>query len=275
MQTNELATKLLIVLLRDGLEQRERHLVPDDRCRLEQPLVLGQEPIDPSCQDGLNGGRDLNRPERFHQAMGSAFADQGLGLHQGPHALLEEEGIALGPLDEKLLERLECAVGTQEGLEEVLSALGAQRVKPELRVVGLAAPQVLVFGAVVDEQEKPGGGQALDEAIQEDLGLGVDPVQVLEEQYERLDLALPEQQTLHGVVVVAADPTRYLWSVSIYVPYPEALAHCCADSTLVPSPHSFNVVISCHGALLAIIDCTFVAQRAGSRARRGDVSPYL
>ena len=58
---------------------------------------------------------------------------------------------------------------------------------------------MLVLGAVVDEQEEPGGGQALDEAIQEDLGLDVDPVQVVEEQHERLDVALPEQQTLHGV----------------------------------------------------------------------------
>src|SRR6266852_7398005 len=117
--------------------------------------------------------------------MGSAFADQGLGLHQGPHALLQEEGVALGLLDEKLLERLEPAVGTQEGLEEVLSALGAQRVKPELRVVGLAPPAVLVLGAVVDEQEEPGGGQALDEAIQEDLGLGVDRLRVPPDRRDR------------------------------------------------------------------------------------------
>ena len=45
-QNREPALKLLIVLLRDGLEQRERHLVPDDRGRLEKPLVLGREPVD-------------------------------------------------------------------------------------------------------------------------------------------------------------------------------------------------------------------------------------
>ena len=74
-----------------------------------------------------------------------------------------------------------------------------KRVDAELAVVGLAAPLVLVFGAVVDEQQQPGRRQALDEAIEQRLGLGVDPVQVLDEQQERLDLALPEQQALHGV----------------------------------------------------------------------------
>jgi hypothetical protein len=100
---------------------------------------------------------------------------------------------------EKLLERLERAVGTQEGLEKVLGALGAQGVKPELGVVGLAPPAVPVLGPVVDEQEHLGGGQTLDEGIEEDLGFGVDPMQVLNEQHERLDLALPEQQVLDGV----------------------------------------------------------------------------
>ncbi len=31
------------------------------------------------------------------------------------------------------------------------------------------------------------------------MGLGVDPVEILKDDEERLDLALPEQETLHGV----------------------------------------------------------------------------
>jgi len=45
---------------------------------------------------------------------------------------------------------------------------------------------VPVLRPVVDEQQQPGRRQALDEAIQQRLGLGVDPVQVLDEQQERL-----------------------------------------------------------------------------------------
>ena len=37
----------------------------------------------------------------LRQAIGPRLADQHLRLHQGPHALLQEEGIALGALDQE------------------------------------------------------------------------------------------------------------------------------------------------------------------------------
>ena len=55
---------------------------------------------------------------------------------------------------------------------------------------------MLVLGPVVDEEQEAGRGQALDEAVEQRLGLGVDPVEVLEDHEQRLDLALPEQQPL-------------------------------------------------------------------------------
>ncbi len=58
---------------------------------------------------------------------------------------------------------------------------------------------MLVLGPVVDEQQEPGRRQALDQAVEQRLGLGVDPVEVLEDHEERLDLALPEQEPLDGV----------------------------------------------------------------------------
>ena len=56
-------------------------------------------------------------------------------------------------------------------------------------------------------------------------------------------------------------------SASRYVP-PEEVCHSTAGSTLVPSPHSLNVVTSCHGSFEAIMWAMFVDQRAGSRASR-------
>ena len=56
-----------------------------------------------------------------------------------------------------------------------------------------------VLGAVVDEEQEARRGQALDEAIEEGLGLAVDPVQVLEDHHQRLDLALVQQQALDRV----------------------------------------------------------------------------
>ena len=47
------------------------------------------------------------------------------------------------------------------------------------------------------------------------------------------------------------------------------MAHSVADSTEVPSPHSFHVVTSCQRLPEATIAATLLAKRAGSRTRRG------
>ena len=60
--------------------------------------------------------------ERPRQAIGAALARQGPGLDQRPHALLQEERVALGPRDQQALERLEAGVGPEQRAEE-LSAL--------------------------------------------------------------------------------------------------------------------------------------------------------
>ena len=87
----------------------------------------------------------------------------------------------------------------QQRLEEFLGAHGRQRIEPQLRVVGLAAPAVLVLRAVVDQEQEPRRRQTLDQAVQEGLGLGIDPVQVLEDQQQRLHLAFAQQHALERV----------------------------------------------------------------------------
>ena len=54
----------------------------------------------------------------------------------------------------------------QECDEEDVSAGGGQRVEPELGVVGLCTPAVLVLRAVIDQQEDTGGGQAVEQTVQ-------------------------------------------------------------------------------------------------------------
>ena len=49
---------------------------------------------------------------------------------------------------------------------------------------------MLILRTVIHEQHHPGGRQAVNETIEERLGLGVDPVEVFEHQQQRLDLAL-------------------------------------------------------------------------------------
>ena len=65
--------------------------------------------------------------------------------------------------------------------------------------MGLAPPRVLELRTEIDQEEHGYRGQALDQIVQKGLGLGVDPVQVLEHQAERLDPALPDDELLDSV----------------------------------------------------------------------------
>jgi hypothetical protein len=53
-----------------------------------------------------------------------------------------------------------------------------------------------VLGAIVHEKKHSGGGHALDQTVQEGLRLAIDPVKVLEDDEQRLDLALAQEETL-------------------------------------------------------------------------------
>jgi hypothetical protein len=50
---------------------------------------------------------------------------------------------------------------------------------------------MVIFGTVIDEEHDAGRRQAVNQAVQEHLGLSVDPVQVLYHQEQGLDLARP------------------------------------------------------------------------------------
>ena len=186
LEARQLGAHLVLRRVGDGQEQRHGHVLADDRGRLEQSLGLGRQAVDARGQDGLHGGGDLQVLDGPGEPVGAALAGQGRRLHQGPHTLLEEERIGFRPLDQELLERAEGHVRAEERIEQLVGALGRQGIDPELAVVGLAAPGVLVLGAVVDEEQEARRGQAVDEAIEQGLGLAVDPVQVLEDHHQRL-----------------------------------------------------------------------------------------
>src|SRR5262249_45574566 len=143
--------------------------------------------------------RHLNARQRLRQPIGARLAYKYPGLHQRAYALLQEEGVALGAGDEQPFQWLQTGIIPQQGLEELVSARWRQWVQPQLRVVGLAAPGVLVLGAIVDQQQETSRGQALDQAIEQRLGLGINPVQVFKHQQQRLLLAFAQQHALQGV----------------------------------------------------------------------------
>ena len=199
LQVRQPAVQGLFGQLRNGLEQGKGHLRANDGGRLEEAFLLRRQPVDARRQYRLHGGRHLDGGEGLCQTVGAWHTNQHARLDQGAHALLQEEGIPLRTRDQEAFERLQAGVVPQQGLEECLGTRRGERVEPHLRIVRLTAPAVLVLRAVVDQQQEADRGQALDQAIQQGLGLGIDPVQVFKDQQQRLLLTLTQQQTLEGV----------------------------------------------------------------------------
>ena len=194
LQKRELAAHALLRLIGDGVEQDERDVLSDNGGRLQQLLLRRWEPVDPGGQDGLDRGRNMNSVEGVSEAIGPALSDKGLRFHEGPHALFQKERVAIRPLDEQGPQRGQLGVGAQQRLQEILGPFAQKRVDAELRVVGAVAPGVLVLGAIGDEEQETGGGEAVDQAVEPRLGLGINPVQILEDHEQRLDLALAEDE---------------------------------------------------------------------------------
>src|SRR6267142_366143 len=86
------------------LEQSERHVFADHGGSLEEALLLWRKPVDPAGQQRLDGRRHVDNLWVLDQTVRTTLAGKGPDLHQGADALLEEEWIALGPLDEEALE---------------------------------------------------------------------------------------------------------------------------------------------------------------------------
>ena len=179
--------------LANGLQQGEGHLRADDCCGLEQVLVLGREPVDARGQHRLHRRLHLDGGHGLRQAIGTRLADERPGFHQRPHTLLQKEGIALSASNQQLGERYQARVVPYKGLQEFIGTGGWQRIKPQLRVGGFTAPGVLILRPVVDQEQEPGGRQALDQAVEQGLGFGIDPVQILKHQQQRLHLAFAQQ----------------------------------------------------------------------------------
>jgi hypothetical protein len=124
--------------------------------------------------------------------IGPWFSHEPLCLYQRADTLLQKQGIPLGVLDQAFSQRRKAGVLSQEGRQEFVSMRGGQRVEPQLYVVGLAPPGVLVLRAIRHEEEEPRRREALDQALQHGLRLCVDPVEVFDYQKQGL-LGLSEE----------------------------------------------------------------------------------
>src|SRR5262245_45818611 len=185
--------------LADCLQEPKGHVLADDRGGLQEPLILGRETIDTRGQDRLGRGGDLKNLRCLGQTIGGPLTRQDLRLHQSPHTLLKEERVPFRPLDQQALEGLEPRIAPEKGLQQLTGAFGGQGVDAELPVVRLSAPAVLILGPVVDEQQQTCRWQTFHKVVEQRLGLGIDPVEILEQDQERLYLALAQEQSLDAI----------------------------------------------------------------------------
>ena len=79
-----------------------------------------------------------------------------------------------------------------------------QGVQPQLRVVGFISPAMPVIQPVVDQQEQVRRRQALAQALEQRLRLGIQPVQILADQQQGLYLTLAQQHPLEREECVLA-----------------------------------------------------------------------
>ena len=133
------------------------------------------------------------------QAVGAARAGQHARVHQNAHALLQEQRIARARLEQPLPELAQIRRIAEQDREELFGAGRLERVDAQLRIMRPAAPAVPVVGSVVHEQQHATGGQAFDQAVEQRLGLAVEPVQIFEHHGKRLALALAHEQRLDAV----------------------------------------------------------------------------
>jgi hypothetical protein len=122
---------------------------------LKQPFGLWGEAVDARGQDGPDGGGHCQLLDGPGKPIGAAPALERARLDKGPHTLLKKEGIGIRPLDQEPLKRGERCLKPKERIEQLVGALGRQGIDPELAIVGLAAPAVAVFRAVVEEEQEP------------------------------------------------------------------------------------------------------------------------
>src|SRR5882724_9072630 len=199
LEAGQTTPEVGFILLGDRLKQRERHVMADDGGRLEQTLLLDGQPVDARGQNRVDAGRDLDGLDGLDEAIRAGLADERLRLHKGSDALLEEERVPFRPFDQYVFELVERGIGAEQNMEKLLRTSRRQRLHASLGVVRLVAPPMLVLRAVVDEEQKTSTRQPLHEAIQHGLALGVDPVEILDHDHERLHAALSEQEMPHAV----------------------------------------------------------------------------
>ena len=111
------------------------------------------------------------------------------GLDQGSGELFGEEGIAAGLAQQAGADVGEGSVAAEQLVEERLALGAAEGLQCDRLVAAAAHPVGLVLGAEVREHEGASAVGRGDQLREERIAVGIDPVQIVEEQNRRRLLA--------------------------------------------------------------------------------------
>ena len=107
LEVRESAMQCRLGHLGNRLQQGQRDLRTNDGGGLEEALRLGGQAVNACCQHRLHRGWHLDGGQRLFQTIGARRADQHARFDQGPHALLQEERVPLGALNQQPFQGLQ------------------------------------------------------------------------------------------------------------------------------------------------------------------------
>ena len=187
----------------DATEQPEWKFAPDDGRGLKQVFLLAAEQVDTAGQHALHRVGNAQVVQGRGERHAAQPVRQDALVEQGADHLFDEERRALGLVQDEALERVEGDGRAdripEQRVDQFPRVVHAQGVQPELAVVGLAAPVVAVARPVVGQQHDRGGRHAVGQRVEERLRLGVQPLQILEDQQQRAIAALAQQEPFDRV----------------------------------------------------------------------------
>src|SRR5262249_46774201 len=149
---------------------------------------------DARSQHGLHSGWHLYVFWIPLQAIGATPPAEYSSLDESADTLLDEERIAFSPGNQKLLEPKQLPVRAQQRSKHRMDAFIRQRLEPQLLIVALASPSLLIFRTIAASEQDTCGWTSFDKAMEQRLCDGIVRLEVIEGHKQRLILALPNEQ---------------------------------------------------------------------------------
>ncbi len=169
---------------RGPLQQPQRELAPDHRGRLDRPLrILGQT-IEPRHDHALHRVGDIHVRDRPREDVVAILPSDRAGLDERLRDLLHVEGVPLRLAEDELLELRWEPARPDDRLGDLRRLTLGERPQTDMREVRRVPEGLRPTGAVRYEEQDPVLRHDVDQ-VGEELGRrGVDPVRVLDRQDE-------------------------------------------------------------------------------------------